>query len=152
MSLLIRPVTERDFEQWLPLWLGYNAFYGRSGETALPDDITQLSWQRFLSESEPMYALVAELDGELVGLAHYLYHRNTILRTTSCYMQDLFTDPNCRGQGVGRKLIEAVAERARASGSGRFYWGTFQDNATARQLYDKVAKHVGGIIYNYVSL
>lgn len=149
MSLLIRPITEHDFEQWLPLWLGYNAFYGRSGDTALPEDITQLSWQRLLSESEPMYALVAERDGKLVGLTHYLYHRSTILRGPSCYLQDLFTDPSCRGQGVGRQLIEAVAARAFASGAERLYWGTYQDNATARRLYDTMAKHTGGIIYTY---
>lgn len=152
MSLLIRPITESDFEQWLPLWQGYNEFNGRIGETALPEDITQQSWKRFLDEEEPMHALVAEVDGKLVGLAHYLYHRSTTLLNSSCYLQNLFIDPGYRGQGIGRQLIEAVAECARASGSGRFYWATFQDNAPARQLYDKVGKRVGVVIYNYVGL
>src|SRR5256885_2553974 len=75
--LQIRPVTQADHHQWLPLWQGYNAFYGRAGETALPEGITQATWERFLNPLEPVFALVAESEGELVGLAHYLFHRST---------------------------------------------------------------------------
>lgn len=143
----VRAVTQADLEQWLPLWEGYNAFYGRSGATALARATTEMSWGRFFDAAEPVHALVAELDGRLVGLAHYLFHRSTIHIEPVCYLQDLFTTASRRGLGVGRALIEAVAERARAAGVTRLYWLTHESNATARALYDKLAQQSGFIVY-----
>jgi GNAT superfamily N-acetyltransferase len=133
--------------QWLPLWDGYNAFYGRSGPTALPDDITATTWGRFFDEMEPVHALVAELDGSLVGLTHYLFHRSTTLVDPICYLQDLFTSPDARGRGVGRALIETVYERARAAGSARVYWQTHETNHEAQSLYRQVAERSGFLVY-----
>ena len=144
---LIRPVAGVDFARWLPLWEGYNAFYGRSGPTALPAEITWSTWQRFLDPAEPVHALVAERDAQLLGLTHYLFHRSTIHIEPVCYLQDLFTAEGARGQGIGRALIEAVAARARASGATRVYWLTHETNHTARRLYDKVAANSGFIVY-----
>ena len=146
-EILIRPIASSDYEPWRPLWDGYNAFYGRSGATALPEEITRTTWSRFFDENEPVHALVAERDGQLVGIAHYLLHRSMIAIEPTCYMQDLFTSPGARGQGVGRKLIEAVCERARAAGSGRVYWHTHESNATAMRLYDTVAEKSGFVVY-----
>ena len=147
MSVTIRPVTKNDYAQWLPLWDGYNAFYGRSGATALAPEITRTTWARFFDADEPMHALVAEEDGRLSGLAHYLYHRSTTSIGPSCYMQDLFTHPEARGRGVGRLLIEAVYAVARAAGSPRVYWQTHETNATAMRLYDQVAEKSGFLVY-----
>ena len=105
---LIRPVRQQDYPAWKPLWDGYNAFYGRKDETALPDEITQTTWQRFFDPAEPVFALVAERQGQVVGLAHYLFHRSTTRIELTCYLQDLFTLQSERGKGVGRSLIEAV--------------------------------------------
>src|SRR5215467_7882950 len=118
VTVAIRDITPSDHEQWLPLWDGYNAFYGRSGATALPEEITQTTWARFFDPHEPMHALVAESDGRLCGLVHYIFHRSTILLAPTCYLQDLFTDVSQRRNGVGRALIEAVYDAARAAGSG----------------------------------
>lgn len=146
-NVRIRPVTAADFPQWLPLWDGYNAFYGRSGPTALPRDITDVTWARFLDPAEPVHALVAEGDGTLIGLAHYLYHRSTIQVVPTCYMQDLFTAEAARGRGVGRALIEAVARAAATAGSPRIYWQTHESNAVAMKLYDAVAEKSGFLVY-----
>jgi GNAT superfamily N-acetyltransferase len=146
-ELVIRPAVPEDFSAWLPLWNGYNAFYGRQGSTALPEDITRLTWARFFDAYEPMHALVAEHAGELLGLAHVLYHRSTIQREPNCYLQDLFTTEAARGKGVGRRLIEAVYEQARRVGIKRVYWQTHESNATAMQLYDKVAERSGFVVY-----
>ena len=100
-AAIIRAVVRADFEQWLPLWHGYNAFYGRAGDTTLPADITNMTWARFFDAYEPVRALVAERDGRLVGLAHYLFHRTTIGIEPTCYLQDLFTVQEQRGTGVG---------------------------------------------------
>ena len=146
-DLTLRPVAPADFEQWLPLWDAYNAFYGRSGPTRLDPAITDITWARFFTAAEPLHALVAEQGGQLLGLAHYLFHRTTTMIAHTCYLNDLFTAPAARGQGVGRALIEAVAEQARAAGSARLYWLTHKTNATARKLYDAVAKDSGFIVY-----
>jgi GNAT superfamily N-acetyltransferase len=146
-STLIRAVTAADYDEWRPLWDGYNAFYGRSGATALPLENTRATWARFLDPAEPMHALVAEDAGHLIGLAHYIFHRSTIFVGPTCYLQDLFTATSARGKGVGRALIEATAERARAGGSPRLYWHTHETNTDARALYDKVAERSGFIVY-----
>ncbi|HEV7264734.1 MAG TPA: GNAT family N-acetyltransferase [Falsiroseomonas sp.] len=144
---LIRPVTQADRAAWAPLWDGYNAFYGRSGPTALPPSVTDLTWTRFFDGYEPMEAMVAERDGRLVGLVHYLFHRSTTMIGPNCYLQDLFTTAECRGQGIGRALIEAVYARAQAAGATRVYWLTHETNATAMRLYDHVATRSGFIVY-----
>ncbi|AZO05910.1 MAG: GNAT family N-acetyltransferase [Mesorhizobium sp.] len=146
-QLAVRPVTRQDYEQWLPLWDGYNAFYGRSGPTALAGEITQMTWSRFFDAYEPVHALVAEREGSLLGLVHYLYHRSTTSIAPSCYLQDLFTTQAARGQGVGRALIEDVYERAREAGANRVYWLTHETNHAAMQLYDKVAEKSGFVVY-----
>jgi GNAT superfamily N-acetyltransferase len=146
----IRPVTRDDFSAWKPLWDGYNAFYGREGATALPDQITQATWSRFFDAYEPVHALVAARGSELLGLTHYLFHRSTTLLGPTCYLQDLFTSAASRGRGVGRALIEGVYERARVGAAGRVYWMTHETNATAMKLYDQVAEKSGFQIYRKV--
>jgi GNAT superfamily N-acetyltransferase len=137
-ALRVRPVAPTDLDAWLPLWDGYNAFYGRSAATALPGEVTETTWARFFDPYEPVHALIAERDGGLVGLAHFLLHRSTTAVAPSCYLQDLFTDPAARGTGVGRALIEAVGRWAGEAGAGRVYWHTQETNRTARLLYDRV--------------
>ena len=144
---LVRPVAPADYDQWLPLWLGYNAFYGRSGATALDPAITATTWARFFDEGEPVHALVAEHDGQLIGLTHYLFHRSTTAIAPTCYLQDLFTSETARGRGIGRALIEGVYARARSAGSPRVYWQTHETNATAMRLYDSLAERSGFLVY-----
>lgn len=143
----IRPVLCDDFVNWKTLWDGYNAFYGREGRTALPPHITQMTWSRFFDEQEPVHALVAESSGELLGIAHYLFHRSTIQIAPTCYLQDLFTVEAARGKGVGRALIESVYERARLAGAERVYWQTRQTNSVAMFLYDKLAEKSDFVVY-----
>ena len=145
----IRPIRRSDYEAWRPLWDGYNAFYERSGPTALPEEITQATWGRFFDPAEPVYAIVAEQSGQLLGLTHYIYHRSTSRLHGICYLQDLFTVAHARGRGIGRLLIEAVYEAARAAGSSRVYWQTQTTNKAGRTLYEKVAKHFGFIVYSH---
>ncbi len=146
-DLSIRAVARQDYDQWLPLWEGYNAFYGRSGPTALSPEITRMTWARFFDAYEPVHALVAERDGQLLGLTHYIFHRSTTAIGPNCYLQDLFTSEAARGKGVGRALIDGVYEQAKLAGSPRVYWQTHETNRTAMQLYDKVAEHSGFVVY-----
>jgi GNAT superfamily N-acetyltransferase len=147
MGVIVRFVTHADYSEWLPLWEGYNRFYGRFDATALPEAITQMTWGRFFDAYEPVHAMVAEVDGRLVGLVHYLFHRSTITIEPTCYLQDLFTAEAARGKGVGRMLIEAVYAQARLAGVVNVYWRTHASNATARRLYDSVAEDSGFVVY-----
>jgi len=147
-SLYISEVSDSDFEQWLPLWQGYNTFYNRT----LPKEVTETTWKRFLDPNEPMHALVAKNANEILGLTHFLFHRNTAMLNDVCYLQDLFTLEKARGQGVARALIEAVYARAKTKGSSRVYWQTHETNTTAKLLYDKVADYSGFVVYRKILL
>ena len=142
-EIIIRLLARSDRPEWEPLWQGYLAFY----KTSVPADVTDTTFARFFDEAEPMHALVAERDGELVGIVHYIFHRSTWTSGPYCYLQDLFTAEHARGGGVGRRLIEAVYERARGQGASRVHWLTQESNTTARALYDKLADRSGFIQY-----
>lgn len=146
---LVRSVRQDDYAGWRPLWDGYNAFYGRSGATALDERVTAQTWGRFFDASERMHAFVAELDGRIVGIVHFLFHRSTSRLADVCYLQDLFTHESSRGRGVGRALIQRVIDTAKACGSSRVYWTTQTSNIAGRALYDRMAEHRGFIVYSH---
>lgn len=135
-STIIRPVEARDRQQWANLWEAYLRFY----ESSLDQDIYDCTWQRFFDEAEfEPCALVAERDGELVGLVHYIAHRHCWKKQNVIYLQDLFVSEAARGTGAGRALIEAVYAKADALDCPSVYWMTQDFNKTARHLYDDVA-------------
>jgi GNAT superfamily N-acetyltransferase len=142
-TIAVRPLRADEREAWEPLWSGYLGFY----ETVVRPEVTDMTWQRLHDPSEPMHVLGAFLDGRLVGIVHYLFHRSTWTLGDYCYLQDLFTAADARGLGAGRALIEAVYERAKAAGASRVYWLTHESNAIARSLYDTLADRPGFIQY-----
>lgn len=143
----IRSVVQSDYVQWKQLWDDYNTFYGRSGSTALDPAITACTWQRFFDPYEPVQCLVAQSGDILIGLVHVLLHRSTTAIEPSVYLQDLFTQSDQRGSGIGRALIEAVYSQAAALGCGRVYWQTHESNVMAQKLYDRIAEKSGFIVY-----
>src|ERR1700686_5602473 len=149
-ELTIRFVTRQDYDQWLVLGDGYNAFYGRSGAAALAPEITRMTWARFFDAYEPVHGLVADSNGQLLGLTHYLFHRSTTAIEPVCYLQDLFTTEAARGQGVGRALINGVYRQAKLAGSPRVYWHTHETNLAAQLLYDQMAEKSGFIVYRKI--
>jgi GNAT superfamily N-acetyltransferase len=140
-DLHIRPVTAADKHAWLPLWEAYLTFY----KTELADAVTQSTWQRFLDNSEPTNAALAWQDGKAVGLVHFIYHRSNWSIHNACYLQDLLVVPEQRGTGVGRKLIEYVYAAAKTAGADKVHWLTHESNATAIQLYERIAERPGFI-------
>ncbi len=144
--LQIRPFRPEDRSAWEPLWQGYLIFY----KSSLAPEVTDETWRRLNDPAEPMHGLVAVLDGRVVGIVHYIYHRSTWTTGDYCYLQDLFTAEEARGHGVGRALIEAVYEQAKAHGASRVYWLTHETNAAAQVLYDKVASRSGFIQYRHL--
>jgi GNAT superfamily N-acetyltransferase len=142
-ALAVRPLRPDERAAWEPLWQGYLTFYN----AAVKPEVTEATWARLHDPAEPMHVLGAFLDGRLVGIVHYIFHRSTWTIGNYCYLQDLFTAEEARGKGAGRALIEAVYERAQAAGASRVYWLTHETNETARALYDKLADRPGFIQY-----
>ena len=145
-DLVVRPLIQQDREAWLTLWRAYLDFYGAS----VPDDVTALTWDRLNDPIESMFGLVAEHEGAVIGFAICVLHRSTWARQHYCYLEDLYVGEDVRGLGAGRALIEAVYARADELGAERVYWVTQETNATARVLYDAVAKRTGFVQYRRV--
>lgn len=141
--MLIRMARESDFAQWLPLWQGYQNFY----KTAIAYNVTAKTWVRFLDPGEPMHCAVAEIDGKLVGMVHYIYHRSCWTEGDYVYLQDLFADQELRGKGIGRALIEHVYAAAEQAKALRVWWLTHESNRDAMLLYDRIADKSGFVQY-----
>ena len=140
-NVQILPVTAASHDAWYPLWQAYLRFY----ETELADAISAETWKRFLDPAEPTNAALAWVDGEAVGMVHWIYHRSNWSVENSCYLQDLYVDSKQRGGGIGRQLIEHVYATAKADGCAKVHWLTHETNATAISLYKQVAERPGFI-------
>ncbi len=135
MSVQIRPLRAEDEAEWRRLWTAYLVFY----ESSVSEEVYQTTFARLIDpERKQQCALLAELDGKPVGLVHYIYHAHNWRVEDVCYLQDLYADPDVRGKGIGRALIEAVYKAADDNGTPAVYWTTQEFNHTARQLYDRI--------------
>ncbi|BBP56554.1 GNAT family N-acetyltransferase [Pseudomonas sp. St316] len=137
----IRRVSADDHAAWLPLWQAYLRFYN----TELPEAVSQSTWQRLLDDREPTHGALAWNGDTAVGLVHFIYHRSNWSIENSCYLQDLLVAEHTRGSGVGRQLIEFVYATAKADGCCKVHWLTHETNATAIQLYERIAERPGYI-------
>jgi GNAT superfamily N-acetyltransferase len=146
MAISVHELQAGDFSAWLPLWQGYLEFY----KSIVPDETTRTTWERLTDPAEPMYALGAFSEKRLLGIAHMVYHRSSWTIGDYCYLQDLFTAPDVRGQGVGTALIHAVYARAQADGASRVHWLTHETNRAAQKLYEKIATRSGFIQYRKI--
>ena len=146
--ITVRFVKDEDFDEWKALWDGYQAFYGNEGDRAIPEYISTLGWSRFFNENELIYAMVAEVNGKILGIVHYLFQISTSSPVPLCYLETLFTNEAVRGRGIGKALIHAVYMQALRAGSHRVYWLTQEHNITARHLYDQVANKTAFIVYS----
>lgn len=140
----ITRLTPDDRARWAELWTGYLTFY----ETSVPPETYDLTWRKLFDGRIHGFA-ARDNAGRLIGITHYMYHDTAWSAAPVCYLQDLFVDAALRGTGAGRKLIEAVADAAKAHGAGRLYWLTQDHNAVARRLYDRLAQNRGFIRYDY---
>ena len=139
----IRAIRVDERADWEPLWKGYQAFY----KVVISEQTTAMTWARLHDPAEPMEVLGAYMGDRLCGIVHYLFHRSCWTIGDYCYLQDLFVAEGVRNLGLGRALILAVEERARAAGASRVYWLTHETNTDGRALYDRLAERSGFIQY-----
>ncbi len=132
MTVTVRHPTPADEGAWRQLWAGYIDFY----RADVPEEVTAYTWSRALDPQSPVFALLAEQDGALVGMAMCVHHAGTWSLTGTCYLEDLFVDPAARGAGVGRALLDHLVALCRSRGWTDLYWHTRDTNAAARRLYD----------------
>lgn len=136
-NITIRPLEPADQPEWRRMWTAYLEFY----KTSVPEDVYATTWARLFDDGEyEPSGLIALIDGKPVGLVHYMFHRTCWATGNNCYLQDLYADPEIRGKGVGRALIEAVYAQADAADAANVYWMTQDFNETARKLYDRIAR------------
>lgn len=127
----------------MPLWQGYLTFY----ESEIPDDVTEATFARLVAGEGMSGAIARDDQGRAIGFVNWLPHPSTWATGPYCYLEDLFVAPDTRGAGTGRELIAHVREWAKEHGCTKVYWLTQKSNATARRLYDKVAKDTGFVHY-----
>ncbi len=144
-EVTVRPLRPQDEAQWRALWTAYLEFY----HTSVPEEVYQTLFERLLGDAQQdFHCFVAEQNGRLVGLTHYVFHPHAWKIEPVCYLQDLFADPDVRGLGIGRKLIEAVYQAADNAGAPSVYWLTQDNNTVARQLYDRIGQLTPFLRYN----
>lgn len=139
----IRPLRSSDFEAWLPLWRGYQAFY----KTDIAAAVSKVTFERLTSGLEPMGGALAWAGDRAVGMVHHIAHRSCWTVADYCYLQDLYVEPELRGSGVGRLLIEYVYRVAKERGLNRVHWLTHETNTEAMKLYDRIADRSGFVQY-----
>ncbi len=142
-SIQVRSARSDEYDIWYPLWRGYQAFY----KVDIAEQISRTTWQRFFDDDMPMHCDFAEVDGVVRGLVHSIDHRSCWMKEYSCYLQDLFVAPKCRGQRLGRRLIEHVYAQAKARVCARVHWLTHESNTDAMKLYDRIADKPGFVQY-----
>lgn len=142
-QLIVSPVVEQDFVQWLPYWLNYQQFY----QVQLSEQVTATTWARFLDDNSPVYCAVARQGDKILGFVHYVFHASTWAEVDYCYLEDLFVSTDARGKLVGKHLIEYVQAQAKSRQCARLYWHTQESNHTAQRLYNWVAEKPGIIEY-----
>ena len=132
---MIREIQLKDKEQWEKLYRGYANFY----KVEMNDQILQTVWNWLNDKNHELKGIGYEIDGKIVGLAHYRKLLNPLKGKYIGYLDDIFVDPEYRGQKIAKKLLNKIKEISKANGWNLVRWQTDEDNFTAKKLYDKVA-------------
>jgi GNAT superfamily N-acetyltransferase len=141
----LHALSAPDFNDWNPLWQAYLVFY----KSTVPEEVTTKAFTRMVDPTEPTGGFLArDAGGQAVGMVNWIDHPTNWALGNSCYLQDLFVNEAGRGLGIGRALIEAVADAARTRNCARVYWQTHETNERAMLLYDRVATKSGFLVYN----
>lgn len=141
---VIRAADLRDEADWRRLFTLYRAFYRLAPDDAVVDRV----WSWITDPRHETAALVAELDGDVVGIADYRVFARPSTGTTGLWLDDLYTDATHRGRGIGRALITHLRHVAYEQGHSVVRWITADDNHQAQALYDTLATRTRWVTFD----
>ena len=132
MATTIRPAIREDIPQILR-FIRALAAYEREPEAVTA---TEAELERDGFGPNPFYfCLMAEYDGKAAGFALYFFNYSTWLGQPGLYLEDLFIEPDLRGLGIGKALLERVAAIAVEKGCPRLQWAVLDWNTPAIEFY-----------------
>ena len=140
---MIRDIHLKDKKQWEKLYKSYSDFY----KVKMNDKILQTVWKWLHDKSHEVNGLVYEVDGNIVGLAHYRRMPSPLRGQDIGFLDDLFVDPEYRGQRIGEKLINKLKEISKSKKWNLVRWITREDNLRAKSLYNRVSEKTTWDVY-----
>jgi GNAT superfamily N-acetyltransferase len=140
---MIRTIQLKDKERWKKLYIGYADFY----KVEMNEKILETVWEWLNDTNHELKGIGYEADGKIVGLAHYRKLLSPLKGKYIGYLDDIFVDPEYRGQKIGEKLLNKIKEISKANDWNLVRWQTDEDNLTAKKLYDKVATKTKKNVY-----
>ena len=144
---MIRKIQLKDKERWQKLYKGYADFY----KVEMNNKILQTVWNWLHDTSHELKGIGYEIDGKIVGIAHYRKLLSPLKGKYIGYLDDIFVDPEYRGQKIGKKLLNEIKEISKTNGWNLVRWQTDEDNFKAKKLYDKVATKTKKNVYELKS-
>tara|TARA_B110000263_G_scaffold183197_1_gene160822 strand:+ start:150 stop:587 length:438 start_codon:yes stop_codon:yes gene_type:complete len=140
---MIRDLKRSDFENWSELYKGYANFY----KVPMNDQILDSVWGWLHDKNHVVRGFCYELQEKIVGIAHYRSMPRPLKGQYIGFLDDLFVEPNYRGQKIGQKLIEYLKSLSKANNWCGIRWTTHSSNENAKKLYDKIANNTGFDLY-----
>ena len=140
---MIRNLKQKDKENWAKLYNGYANFYKVPMNTEVLDTL----WGWIHDESHDVKGLCFELEGKIVGIAHYRTMPRPIKGQYIGFLDDLFVEPEFRGQQIAQKLISHLKSLSKDNNWDGIRWITHSSNENAKKLYDKIANNTGFELY-----
>ena len=140
---MIRKLERKDKENWIKLYCGYAKFY----KVAMNQEILDTLWEWIHNETHDVNAICYEFKGKIVGIAHYRTMPRPIKGQYIGFLDDLFVEPEFRGQQIAQKLIIYLKSLSKANNWSGIRWITHSSNENAKKLYDKIANNTGFELY-----
>ena len=140
---MIRKLEQKDKENWAKLYNGYANFY----KVPMNKEILDTLWSWIIDETHDVNGVCFELEGKIAGIAHYRTMPRPIKGQYIGFLDDLFVEPEFRGQQIAQKLISYLQSLSKANNWGGIRWITHSSNENAKKLYDKIANNTGFELY-----
>ena len=140
---MIRKLERKDKENWIKLYCGYAKFY----KVSMNNKILNTLWSWIHDKNNVVNGICCELEGKIVGIAHYRTMPRPIKGQYIGFLDDLFVEPEFRGQQLAQKLISHLKSLSKANNWQGVRWITHSSNKTAKILYDKIARNTGFELY-----
>jgi ribosomal protein S18 acetylase RimI-like enzyme len=140
---MIRKLEKKDKENWAKLYNDYANFY----KVLMSKRILDILWGWIQDESHDVNGLCYDFEGKIIAIAHYRTMPRPIKGQYIGFLDDLFVDPDFRGQKIAQKLISHLKSLCTDNNWQGIRWITHSSNEHAKKLYDKIANNTGFELY-----